>query len=150
MDNIEKTVKDIVNTGLGAINALKANFEESKQKAVDFLNSKQDEFKKFFDELELKGQTDQSEMSVEVREKVKEIFKTIYEYQNKLNEMAEENFAKLRLELSKHNITLPELDELKSNIQKSIDEGKGKIEGVVDNIKQKTDELKGSTSKPAG
>ena len=141
MENFEKKLKEIVHTGLGAISALKQNFDENKQKAAEFLTNKQADLKKFFDELELKGQTDQDEMSKQVREKLKDIFKSLHEYQTKMDEFAEENFANLRLEMSKHNINLPELDEIKSNVKKTLDEGKSKLGGVVGGIKQKTGDI---------
>ncbi len=133
---MEKEVKDAVNTGLGAITLATENFEELRQNTIDFVDAKQAEIEKFFDELQLKGQTDKSEFSVEVREKVKEGFKALSEYELKAKELFDEYYARLRVELGKYDIDLPEFSDIQLNIENTINSGKEKINSLIQTEKE--------------
>ena len=82
---------------------------------------------------------DKSEFSVSVRNKVKEVFKAISDLQTKIEEITDENMAKLKLELAKYNITVPELSEIKANVEKAIEDGKLKVDEFVSVFNKKTE-----------
>lgn len=109
---LEKNVKELVNTGLGAYVGVRETLADSQQQTVEFVNETRDNLKKALSDLQLKGQTDTDEVVVTVREKVKDLLKTVSEYQTKASEVIDENYAKLRVELAKFNINLPALSEI--------------------------------------
>lgn len=111
--SLEKNVKEIVNTTLGAYVGVRETVTGTQQQAVDFVTDAQDNLKKALSDLQLKGQTDNSEIVVKVRETVKDLLKQVSEYQTKVSESVEEGYAKVRVELAKLNINLPALGDLK-------------------------------------
>ena len=136
MNNIEKNVKEIVNTGLGAIGDLEASLNDGKSKAQAKIEETQNQVKKYFDTLQLKGATDDSELAVKVRGQVKELFETLDNAIKNVDEFTNTNYAKLKLELGKYDISLPEYKEVSEKINSAIAEGKSKVEGLLASFKK--------------
>lgn len=109
---LEKNVKELVNTGLGAYVGVRDSLVDGQKQTVEFVSETRENLKKALSDLQLKGQTDTDELVVTVREKVKELLKTVSEYQAKASEVIDENYAKLRVELAKFNVNLPALSEI--------------------------------------
>lgn len=109
---LEKNVKELVNTGLGAYAGVRDSIADGQKGAVDFVTETQENLKKALSDLQLKGQTDKDEFVVSVREAVKDLLKTVSEYQAKIGEVVDENYAKVRVQLAKLNINLPALGEI--------------------------------------
>ena len=109
---LEKNVKELVNTGLGAYAGVRDSLADGQKGAVEFVTETQENLKKALSDLQLKGQTDKDEFVVSVREAVKDLLKTVSEYQAKVGEVVDENYAKVRVQLAKLNINLPALGEI--------------------------------------
>jgi hypothetical protein len=109
---LEKNVKELVNTGLGAYAGVRDSLADGQKGAVAFVEETRENLKKALSDLQLKGQTDKDEVVVAIREKVKDLLKTATEYQEKFAELIDENYAKLRVELAKINVNLPALSEI--------------------------------------
>ncbi|MFO1524843.1 MAG: hypothetical protein U1F16_02585 [Turneriella sp.] len=111
--SLEKNVKEIVNTTLGAYVGVRETVADKQKQAAEFVTETQDNLKKALSDLQLKGQTDNSEVVVKVRDTVKDLLKQISEYQSKIGESIDDTYAKVRVELARYNINLPALDDLK-------------------------------------
>jgi hypothetical protein len=109
---LEKNVKELVNTGLGAYAGVRDSVADSQKGAVQFVTETRENLKKALSDLQLKGQTDKDELVVSVREAVKDLLKTVTEYQDKIGELIDENYAKVRVQLAKLNVNLPALGEI--------------------------------------
>jgi adenylyl- and sulfurtransferase ThiI len=110
---LEKNVKELINTGLGAYVGVRDSLAGGQKSAAEFVEETRENLKKTLSDLQLKGQTDNDEIVVKVRDAVKDLLKTVSEYQGKIGEAVDENYAKLRVELAKFNVNLPALADLK-------------------------------------
>lgn len=106
---LEKNVKELVNTGLGAYVGVRDSLADGQKGAAEFVTETRENLKKALSDLQLKGQTDTDELVVSVRDAVKDLLKTVTEYQTKIGEAIDENYAKVRVQLQKLNIDLPAL-----------------------------------------
>ena len=133
---VENNVKQIVNTGLGAIGELSASINENKGKAQAKIEETQSQVKKYFDTLQLKGATDDGELSIKVRGQVKELFETLDNTVKNIDEFTTTSYAKLKLELAKYDISLPEYKEVSEKIDAALAAGKSKVEGLFASFKK--------------
>ena len=136
MTKIEENIKEIINTGLGAFSELESSINENKGKVQMKIEETQTQVKKYFDDLKTKGAADNSEIAVKVRGQVSELFVTIDTTIKNVDDFTNENLAKLKLQLAKYDITLPEYEELSQKVNAAIADGQSKVEGFVASFKK--------------
>ncbi|MFN3604391.1 MAG: phasin-related domain-containing protein [Leptonema sp. (in: bacteria)] len=124
MENLQKTLNDLLNVGIGFFKAS----EENVKKAMS-------EFEKIYEDLKQKGATENSELVSNLRKNLDDIVKQLNELNSKANQtfsdvskQINQNYQKLAQEIEK---IVPKeqleqfkakLEELNSTIQNKIDE----------------------------
>lgn len=114
---MEKTIKDILNTGIGLLQAGKEGLDKAK---VDL--------EKIYSEVSSKGALDNSENAVKLRESLDKILAEIKEFSS----VAGKNYEETR-------------NKIIDNYNKIVEEVKTKMpEGKIEEIKAKIDEIAAS------
>ncbi len=125
MENLQKTLHDLLNAGIGFFKAS----EENVKKAIN-------EFEKVYDELKTKGATENSEIVANLRKSLDDIVNQI----NALNSKANQTFEEISRQINENYQKIAqEIEKLVPKEQ--LEQIKAKLEELNKTVQSKVNEL---------